>query len=136
MKIALKITAVTSNLLGIAAGIMVCLTMLLGLDFYSVLFIPGMTTAESLFFNMIMFVLGLSALMFILTALSEEKKSDVEFPTFFAIIPLAISVVFIIKAFSLSTSREKIIVILSAVIYFLLSSTLLYNGAKIFQKQT
>ena len=136
MKIALKITAVISNLLGIAAGIMVCLTMLLGLDFYSVLFIPGMTTAESLFFNMIMFVLGLSALMFILTALSEEKKSDVEFPTFFAIIPLAISVVFIIKAFSLSTSREKIIVILSAVIYFLLSSTLLYNGAKIFQKQT
>ena len=136
MKIALKITAVTSNLLGIAAGIMVCLTMLLGLDFYSVLFIPGMTTAESLFFNMIMFVLGLSALMFILTALSEEKKSDVEFPTFFAIIPLAISVVFIIKAFSLSTTREKIIVILSAVIYFLLSSTLLYNGAKTFQKQT
>ena len=133
MKTFLKIIGVISNILCFAAGIWVSVTMLFELDFCSVLFIPGMSSAESLYFNMIMFVVGVAALMFVVPALSEEKAQSVEFPTMLAIIPLIISVIGIITSFTLWETREKIIVILSSILYFLLSGTIIYNGAKIFQ---
>ena len=130
---AFKAFSVFFNVLSVAAGIWTSVVMLFELKFYPVLFIPGMSTAESLYFNMIMFVLGLAAIMFILPAFSENKAETVEFPTVWAIVPLVIGVIGIVSAFSLSTPREKIIVILSSVLYFLLSGTMIYNGAKIFQ---
>ncbi|MBR3738417.1 MAG: hypothetical protein IKN26_06735 [Eubacterium sp.] len=135
MKNALKAAAVIANLLCIVAGGWVCATLLFKLDFYSVVFIPGMSSAEALFFNMIMFVLGLAGLMFVIPSLAELKPDSVEFPTFYAIIPLILSVIFIINAFSLSAPREKIMVVISSVLYFLLSSTVIYNSAKIFQSK-
>ena len=133
MKIALRIIAVLSNLIAIAAGAWATATTLLNLDFYSIFFIPGMSSAESLYFNMIMFVIGLSALMFVIPMLLDEKPESVEFPTIYGIIPLVIGIVNIILAFSLATPREKIIVILASVLYILLSGTIIYNGAKLFE---
>ena len=133
MKIGLKISGIIANLLCFVAGGWVCAAMLLKLDSYFVFFIPGMSSAEAIYFNMIMFVLGVAGLMFVIPNLSEIKAETVEFPTLYAIIPLIISVVSIINAFSLETPREKIIVILSAIIYFFLSSTIIYNTSKIFQ---
>ena len=132
MKIVLRIIAVISNLLGIFAGLWATATTLFKLDFYSVFFIQGMTSAESLYFNMIMFVLGLAALMFVIPMLLDEKV-DVEFPTIIAFIPLVIGVINIVSAFSLTTVREKVLVIVFSVLYVFLSATLIYNGAKLFQ---
>jgi hypothetical protein len=132
MNTAVKIFGVFASLLGLAAGVWVTLTTALHLDFYSIFFIPGMSSAESLYFNMIMFVLGVAALMFVIPMLLDKKPESVEFPTIFALIPLVISAINIIFAFSLDTAREKIIVILSAVIYFFLVCTIIYNGAKLF----
>ena len=92
-----------------------------------------MSSAESLYFNMIMFVLGIAALMFVLLILQDEKPEGVEFPTMYGLIPLAIGAVNIVCAFSLDTPREKIIVILSMLLYILLFGTTIYNGAKLFQ---
>ena len=133
MKSLLKIFGVFANLLGLAAGVWVTLTTALHLDFYSIFFIPGMSSAESLYFNMIMFVAGLSALMFIIPMLLETKAKDVEFPTMLGLLPLIIGAVNIIFAFSLDTAREKVIVILSSVIYFFLICTMIYNAAKLFK---
>lgn len=133
MKIALRIIAAIANLLWLAAGLWVTATTLFKLDFYSVFFIQGMSSAESLYFNMIMFVVGVAALMFVIPMLLDEKSDGVEFPTICALLPLIIGVINIVSAFSLSTVREKAIVIISAVIYFFLSSTIIYNGAKLFQ---
>jgi len=132
MRFAIRITAVLSNLLAIAAGAWATATTLFDLDFYSVFFIPGMSSAESLYFNMIMFVLGVAGLMFVIPMLLDKKPESVEFPTICGLIPLVIGVINIIAAFSLATVREKIIVILSAVLYILLSGTIIYNGAKLF----
>ena len=133
MKMVVKIISVISNLLCLAAGIWVTATTLFKLDFYSIFFIPGMSSAESLYFNMIMFVLGVAALMFVIPLLLDEKAESVEFPTFLGIIPLVIGVINIITAFSLATLREKLVVIASAVLFILLSETVIYNGAKLFK---
>ena len=133
MKIALRIIAVVSNLLGILAGLWATATTLFKLDFYSVFFIQGMTSAESLYFNTVMFVLGVAALMFVIPMLLETK-TDVEFPTVLAFIPLVIGVINIVSAFSLTTAREKTLVIIFSVLYIFLSGTLIYNGAKLWQR--
>ena len=133
MKNALKTTAVVFNVLCLVAGVWASVVMLFKLKFYPVLFIEGMSVAESLYFNMIMFVLGLAAIMFVVPMLLEIKVDEVEFPTVWAIFPLVIGIIGIIAAFGLSEPREKIIVIVSSVIYFFLSGTLIYNAAKIFQ---
>ncbi|MBQ9531528.1 MAG: hypothetical protein IJR70_05610 [Eubacterium sp.] len=133
MKIALKTAGVIMNLLCIVAGIWTSAVTLFELKFYPILFIPGMSTAESLYFNLIMFVLGIAALMFIIPVFSDKKPEEVVFPTIHAILPAIIGIIGIISAFSLTTTREKIIVILSSILYFLLSGTVIYNGAKIFQ---
>ena len=133
MKSVFKIVGVVSNLLCLAAGIWVTLTTLLKLDFYSIFFIPGMSSAESLYFNMVLFVLGVAALMFVLPMLLDEKPDNVEFPTMFGLLPLVIGVINIISAFSLDTPREKILVIVSMILYIFLFGTTIYNGAKLFQ---
>ncbi|MBR4242187.1 MAG: hypothetical protein IKR97_08190 [Eubacterium sp.] len=135
MKNALKAAAVIANLLCIVAGGWVCATLLFKLDSYFVFFIPGMTSAEALFFNMIMFVLGLAGLMFVIPMLADIKLSQVEFPTIWAILPLVIGIISVVSAFGLTETREKIMVVISSVLYFLLSLTLIYNGAKIFQSK-
>lgn len=135
MKTIFKTISVFANILFLIAGIWVTLVTLLKLDFYSIFFIQGMTSAESLYFNMIMFVIGIAALMFVLPSLLEEKAQDVEFPTIFALLPLSIGIINIICAFSLSLTREKIVVIAASVLYIVLFGTTIYNGAKIFQSK-
>ena len=134
MKTFLKIIGVISNILCFAAGIWASVTMLFELDFYSVLFIPSMSSAESLYFNLIMFIIGIALLMFILPMFSDEKPKEVEFPTIYGIIPLIIGLISVYFAFNSSTIREKIIIIASAVLYVLLSGVIIYNSAKIFSK--
>ena len=134
MKIGLKIAGIIANLLCFIAGGWVCAAMLFKLDSYFVFFVPWMSSAEAIYINMIMFVLGLAGLMFVLPVLTEIKAEAVEFPTFWAIIPLVVSVISIINSFTLDSTREKIIVIISSILYFLLSATILYNTSKIFQK--
>jgi len=63
-----------------------------------------------------------------------ETKTDVEFPTVLAFIPLVIGVINIVSAFSLTTAREKTLVIIFSVLYIFLSGTLIYNGAKLWQR--
>ena len=136
MKTAFKIISVFANLLSLAAGAWVTITMLLDLDFYSIFYIEGMSSAESLYFNLIMFIIGIALLMFILPMFSDEKPKEVEFPTIYGIIPLIIGLISVYFAFNSSTStiREKIIIIASAVLYVLLSEVIIYNSAKIFSK--
>ena len=62
------------NLANYAAGISVALILLLKRDFTSILYINGMTTNESLFFNMIMFVTGLALAGIVLYLIVKENK--------------------------------------------------------------
>ena len=133
MKNLYKAAGVITNLLCLAAGIWTSVVMLFDMKFYPVIFIPGMSTAESLYFNLIMFVLGIAALMFVLPMLYDEKIDDVEFPTIYGILPLVIGIIGIVTSFGLTTAREKTIVILSSVLYVLLTGTVIYNGAKVFK---
>ncbi|MBE6741119.1 MAG: hypothetical protein E7570_02340 [Ruminococcaceae bacterium] len=133
MKNALKIAGIIANLMCFISGIWVCIVQLFKLDTYFVFFLPNLSYAENLWFNLILFVLGIAALMFVLPILGEISPDEVEFPTVYAIIPLIISVIGIVSAFSLTTSREKALVIISAILFFFISGTIIYNSAKIFQ---
>ena len=135
MKNAFKTAGIIANLLCLISGGWVCAAMIFKLDSYFVFFVPGMSSAEAIYINMLMFILGLAGLMFVIPNLSDLKTESVEFPTIYAIFPLIISAISIINAFSLETPREKTIVIISAVLYFLLSCTLIYNTSKIFQSE-
>ena len=133
MKTAFKIAGVIANLMCFAAGIWACVVQLFKLDTYFVFFLPSLSYAENLWFNLIMFIIGIAALMFVLPILGEISPDEVEFPTAYAIIPLIISVIGIVSAFSLTTAREKVIVIISSLLFFFISGTVIYNSAKIFQ---
>lgn len=137
MKTVFKIISVTANLADYAAGIAAVAILLLKKDFISIFFIPGMTSMESLFFNLIMFEIGLALLMKVSSLLIGEyakKGIEIEFPTIYGIIPLITGAISIYLAFTGDTLREKILVIVSAILYVLLSATVIYNGAKIFAK--
>ncbi len=124
------------NLANYAAGISVMLILLLKRDFTSILYINGMTTNESLFFNMIMFVTGLALAGIVLYLIVKENKKlnqVIEFPIIFEVLPVIVSIIGIVYALRADTSREKIFVIAASVAYALLSLAVIYTGAAIFQ---
>jgi hypothetical protein len=136
MKSIAKILSVIINLCSYGVGIAVAIILALKKDFISIFFITGMTSNESLYFNMILFEVGLTLVGLIICMLAKEygaKDITVEFPTMFAIIPLIVCGIGIFYGFAGETVREKIFVIICSVIYFVLSNIVLYSGAKVFQ---
>lgn len=136
MKELSKILGVLINVANYGVGLAVAVILIFKKDFVSVFYVNGMSSNESLFFNMILFQAGLALLGLLLIFMtSDVKKKDftVEFPVFYEIIPVIISGISIFYAFSGETAREKMIVIGSAVLYSALSVIIIYSGARIFQ---
>ena len=136
MKALSKILSVFINLANYGVGIVVAVILLFKKDFVSIFYINGMTSNESLFFNMIIFVAALALTGIVLCLLLDEyKKSDktVDFPIIYEIIPLAVSVLSIVFAFKGDTVREKVVVIFLALLYSLLSAVIIYTGSRAFR---
>ena len=136
MKEVSKAIAVISNLANYAVGIAVAVILIFRLDFVSVFYISGMTSNECLFFNMTAFQLGLMLLCALVCMMvNDEKKpeKEIEFPVFYAAIPIVISGISIFYGIAGETTREKIFVIISAILYTVLSAISIYCGTRIFQ---
>ncbi len=136
MKAFAKALSVFINLASYAAGIAVALILVFKWDFISIFYINGMTSNESLLFNLVIFetVLALTGIVLCLL-INEYKKSDktVEFPLIYEIIPVIAAAISIFYCLSGETVSEKIICILFAVIYAILSAAVIYCGARVFQ---
>ena len=131
-----KILSVFINIANYAAGFAVAVILLFKLDFISVFYIMGMTSNESLFFNMLMFQIGLVLIGLVLVMMtSDRKKKDtvIEFPLFYEFKPIIISGISIYYAFTGDTQREKIAVIAASVLYSVFSAIIIYSGSRIFQ---
>ena len=131
-----KILAVFINLANYGVGIAVTIIMLFGLDFISVFYVNGMTTNESLFFNMTLFQVGLALVGLVLCLLtndSKDKELVIEFPLVYGIIPVIVGGISIIYAFFGAGGREIAVQIVCALLYIALSAFIIYSGARVFQ---
>ncbi len=136
MKELSKILSVFINVANYGVGLAVAVILLFKKDFVSVFYVSGMSSNESLFFNMLLFQAGLvllGILLIFMTSDAKKKDMTVEFPVFYEIVPLIISAISIYYAFTGETAREKAIVIAIAVLYSVLSIPIIYSGARIFQ---
>lgn len=128
--------AVLINLANYGVGLAVAAILIFKLDFVSVFYIEGMTSNECLLFNLIMFQLGLVLLgLLICSMTSSQKKPDtvIEFPVFYELIPVLISGISIFYAFTGELVREKILVVLLAILYSVFSGVIVYCGTRVFQ---
>ena len=124
------------NLANYAAGIAVALILIFKADFTSIFFVKGMSTNESLFFNMLLFVGGLALLGVVILLLAQEYREPqqiIEFPLVFEALPVIVAVISIVYGIQGETAREKLFVIGGAVAYALLSLVIIYAGAAVFQ---
>ncbi len=131
-----KALAVITNAANYAVGIAVAIILIFKTDFISVFYISSMTTNECLFFNLIMFQLGLMLVGILICIMANDYKKNekvIEFPVFYELIPIAITVISIFYGFRGETSREKLIVIACAVLYSVISAVIVYCGSRIFQ---
>lgn len=136
MKTFAKILSVFTNLCSYGVGIAVVLILILKKDFISIFYINGMTSNESLYFNMILFDAVLALTGIVICMLAKEYGAEnitVEFPTVFTILPIILGGISIYYGFAGETAREKAVVIICALLYILLSAVILYTGSKIFQ---
>ena len=136
MKELTKVLAVLINAANYGVGIAVCAILMFKWDFISVFYIMGMTTNESLFFNLIMFQLGLVLLGILLVFMTNDqmkKDTVIEFPVFYEIIPIILAVISIVYSFSAETAREKLVMIGCSVLYALFSAVIVYCGSRVFQ---
>ena len=131
-----KILSVFINVANYAVGFAVVVILIFKMDFISVFYIMGMTSNESLFFNMILFQVGLVLIGIVLTMMTSDRKNKdtvIEFPVIFETVPIIISGISIYYAFTGETLREKIVVIALAVLYSVFSVIVIYSGSRIFQ---
>ncbi len=131
-----KALAFFINLANYGVGIAVALILVLQADFVSIFYLDGLTTNESLFFNMILFEAGLALVGLVLILLTREYRKltlVVEFPIVFEAAPVIISIISIIYGLQADTAREKIFVTVAAVLYALLSLVVIYSGSLIYQ---
>ena len=131
-----KAASVLINLANYGVGIAVAAILIFKLDFVSVFYIEGMTSNECLLFNLIMFQLGLVLFGLVLCSMTSDKKKPdmvIEFPIFYEIIPIIISAISIFYAFTGELLREKILVVLFAILYSVFSGVIVYSGARMFQ---
>ena len=131
-----KALAFFINLANYGVGIAVALILVLQADFVSIFYLDGLTTNESLFFNMILFEAGLALVGLVLILFTREYRKltlVVEFPIVFEAAPVIISIISIIYGLQADTAREKIFVTVAAVLYALLSLVVIYSGSLIYQ---
>ena len=96
MKEISKLLMIGINLSNQAVGIAVAIILLLKRDFVSVFYITGMSSNESLFFNLILFQIGLALVGVVVCMMNnstEANSKTIEFPIFYEIIPIVISVI-------------------------------------------
>lgn len=130
-----KVLTVLTNLANYAVGIAVCVILIFKRDFISIFFINGMTTNMALFFNLVMFQLGLVLLSVVLSMLVIDNKKPivVTFPIIYMILPAIVGVIGIYFGITGITVAEKILVIASSIIYVASSAVLVYFSSKLFQ---
>ena len=131
-----KALAVITNAANYAVGLAVAIILIFKTDFISVFYISSMTTNESLFFNLALFQTGLFLVGIVICLLANDyKKNDktILFPVFYELIPIAITIISIFYGFRGETPREKLIVIVCAVLYSVMSAVIVYCGSRIFQ---
>ena len=132
-----KILSVFTNLANYIVGIIVAMILVFKADFISVFFIMGMTTNESLFFNLTMFQLGLALMSILLVIMASEnvmERNTVEFPLVFMIVPVIVTGIGVFFGINGEIQREKIVVCASSVLYLILSGVIIYCGTRIFQQ--
>lgn len=136
MKVLAKALSVFINLANYGVGIAVALILVFKWDYVSIFYINGMTSNECLFFNMIMFQVGLALIGFVVCLLVNEynpQKINVQVPTLFILLPALIGVVSIFYGFASDTVAEKLIITGFALIYVGLSFVIITAGSRIFQ---
>lgn len=130
-----KALTVLNNLANYAVGIAVCAILIFKRDFISIFFFNGMTTNMALFFNMIMFQLGVVLLAIVLSMLVIDNKKPivVTFPVIYMIVPVIVGVIGIYFGITGVSVLEKVFVIAASVIYVGLSGVLIYFSTKLFE---
>ena len=135
MKALSKGISVFLSLANYAAGITVAFILILKKDFISIFYINGMTSNESLFFNQFLFqaVLAITGIVLCLL-LNEYKKSEKElaFPLIYEIPAIVIAIIDIVFAVAGETVREKVLGVIFALTYALISAVIIYFSTKAF----
>ena len=117
-------------------GIVVALTLILKLDSVSIIYINGMSTNESLLLNTAVFTLILAAIGVVLNSfVGADGKSEgsIEFPLVYEALPVIVAGIIIFYAFQGETGREKLLMVVFAVLYALLSAVVILFASKMFQ---
>lgn len=132
-----KALLVFTNLADYAVGITAVIILLLKKDFISIFYINGMSTNQSLFFNLILFQAGLALVSVVICLLANEyarKDIVVEFPVIYLILPIIMGLIGGYYGISGENSGEKAFVIIASVIYIALSAVVIYCGSRVFQQ--
>lgn len=131
-----KILSTFVNLANYAVGIAVAVILIFKKDTIAIFYLKGMSTNESLFFNLVLFQIGLVLVGVVLCLLINEYSSKnivVEFPTLYMAVPIIISIISIYYGVAGETVREKLFVVIGAIIYSVLSAVIVYCGSRVFQ---
>ncbi len=123
------------NAANYAVGLAVAIILIFKKDFVTVFYISGMTSNECLFVNMILFQAGLVLLAILLIVMNSapDNNTEIVFPLFYEFVPILLSGISIYYAFTGDTAREKIVVIICAVLYSVFSAIIIYSGSRLFQ---
>ena len=136
MKGLIKSIAAASNALSFICGVFTALMLILKRSYTPVFSVAGFSQNENLIFNLLAIEIPLLLLCIIASQFATEGKSGrltVEYPTVYALVPLAIAVINTVMALRVETQREKLFVIIGSVIYFIAAAIMLFFGSKVFQ---
>lgn len=128
-----KISSVFLNLLNLAAGIAVAVILIFKTNFAAVIVFEGMSRNTILFFNLLLFQVGVTLLQMVITMLLDKKVNEVTFPVLYMILPAIIGVIGIYFGIIGTTTVEKLVVIGGSIVYVILSGVLLYFSTKLFE---
>lgn len=136
MKGLIKSIAAASNALSFICGVFTALMLILKRSYTPVFSVAGFSQNENLIFNLLAIEIPLLLLCIIASQFAAEGKSGrltVEYPTVYALVPLAIAVINTVMALRVESQREKMFVIIGSVIYFIAAAIMLFFGSKVFQ---
>lgn len=136
MKTAAKVISFIISLCDYGVGIAVSIILIAKLDFISIFYLNGMSSNVSLFFNLLMFQVGLALAGVVVCLLANEyEPSDivVEFPTVYMILPLIVTIICAVYGFGGETMFDKLFVVGASLVYAVLSGVIVYTSSRVFQ---
>ncbi len=128
-----KISSVFLNLLNLAAGIAVAVILIFKQDFAAVIVFEGMSRNMILFLNLMLFQVGVTLLLMVITMLLNNPVEEITFPVLYMVLPAVVGVIGIYFGIVGSTPIEKAVVIACSIAYVVLSGVLIYFSTKLFE---